>query len=217
MKAKKAKSDRILSTRRHITLVELLIVIAIIGSIAGVVGLSIQKALREQRFKNEVEEFVSTLRLAQNLMLITDADIRVKMVESSNDSGIAYMIESDRKLPDGWDRELKRPPKIFKSIHHVSYDQASGGALDIHFFSNGAVMSKGNIALSTADTNNPAYALIRYIWLPGYPSPIKAHLDPKQDHSENEDSQITTITVHEIHAIQNAKDNKVKDDDDKDT
>lgn len=196
MKIRKAKSDK-----RHVTLVELLIVIAIIGSVAGVVGISIQKALREQRFKNEVEEFVSTLRLAQNLMLITDADIHVKVVEAGDDKGIAYAIESDRKLPEGWDRELKRAPKTFKAIHHVSYDQASGGALDLHFFSNGAVMSQGNIALSTADTKHPAYALVRYIWLPGYPAPIRAHLEPKENNSGNSD--ITAITVQEIRSLQN--------------
>ncbi len=206
MKIKKAKLNK-----RTITLVEILIVISIIASIAGVVGLSIQKALREQRFKNEVEEFVSTLRLAQNLMLITDADIHVKVAQMNNEDGIAYTIESDRKLPEGWDRELKRPPKRFKAILHVSYDQASGGAVDLQFFSNGAVMSKGTIALATADTNNPAYALVRYIQLPGYPYPIKAVLNPKTETSKFDEDQLTQLTIQEIYALKENQDKETKE------
>lgn len=181
--------------KRPITLIELMVVLAIIGSIAGVVGLSIKKALREQRFKNEVEEFVSALRLAQNLMVIADADIHVKVTAGAD--GITYTLESERQLPAGWDKELAHASKTLKSIHHLSFNESSGGAADFKFFSGGAVMSQGCIALSTDDGPN---SLIRYIPLPGYPAPIRSGENVEEILEDN--SPINSATILEVQSLQ---------------
>ncbi|QLH36565.1 MAG: type II secretion system protein [Parachlamydiaceae bacterium] len=66
-----------LKSKRFFTLIELLIVLMVLALASGVIGFSVHRALREQRFKTEVELVADSLRLAQNLMLIMNADVHV--------------------------------------------------------------------------------------------------------------------------------------------
>lgn len=193
--------------RLQLTLLELLVVISIIASLAGVFSMNIRSALHEQRFKTEVSQLLDTLRLAQDLMLILDADLHVKIRQCETIDAIEYWIESDQPLSKNWRREIERPPKILKTIKTVRHPDAANGLIDLKFLSSGIVMSQGPLALSTSSNPNDSSAHYRFINLAGYPKPIVASLvsdDWKpQDREEMDASEkLTRWTMQEIQLIE---------------
>jgi len=161
------------------TLVELIIVMGLLVLIAGVVVIGIDKVVVDQRFRQEVSMVAEDLTFAQDLMLITGIDIKVKFKESSDNKGIEYFLESDVQLPQGMQPLVKK--KLLKTIRGVTFDDNNGnehqerGHLDLLFLSKGFVMSHGIITLSISTANNfSKKSLEAYIPLVGYPKPIKA-------------------------------------------
>lgn len=165
--------------RLPITLLELMIVMAILALVAGIVAVSINKALVDQRFRTEVSMIVDELRLAQDLMLILGADVHVKFAEEGS-KGIKYWIELETSLPDHINREILRKHHKLKTIRGVSFadelnKNSAQGQLDIRFQSKGMVMSQGILKLATSgESNLPMAALKNYICLPGFPKPISS-------------------------------------------
>lgn len=194
--------------RLEVTLIELLVVVAIIASMAGVVGISIQKALREQRFKTELSQFVDTLRLAQDLMLILDADLHVRIRTSETGDALEYWIESDHPLSKNWEKEIKRPAKMLKTIQTVTFPEVTKGVIDLKFLSNGMIMSRGPLELSTSSKENDTSAHYRVINLSGYPGPIEPSLErqdifPKDSEKADYDEKLTRWIMQEVQLIEN--------------
>lgn len=160
--------------RRHITLIELLVVLGVLSLVIGVIGFNIHELLIEQRFKNEVKMVVNQLRMAQNLMLIMNSDVRVRFREKKG--AIAMEMESSKKLP--WLKHVQGEPKELHTIRHVGFEEKNAidigneksGVGEIMFLSGGSVMSKGTLKLSTDRDNENA--LQRFICLSGHPEPI---------------------------------------------
>lgn len=191
--------------KQSFTLIEILIVFSIITFISGFIGINIQKALHDQRFKNEVDEFVGRLKLAQDLMLIADADVHFKVQASDAEKQIKCWIETDKPLPKKLN-ELIKKVSIFKAIRRVSHESGKDGIIDIKFLSKGSVMSSGNIELSTFVKNETNTYLIRNILLKGYPSPIYA-TEKKEIHEgslTNQDALMNEIMIQEVRMILNA-------------
>lgn len=180
------------------TLLELLIVVAILGLIVGVFAVNFRMALREQHFKKEVDLVVSKLRLAQDLMLIFHGDIHVKISQRADDRGLDLALVFDHELPGNWTTDLQKP-YILTSFHDVYFDQTPG-VIDLKFLSGGAVMSHGYLRLSTSPRNTDLGAITRYIYLPGYPVPIVAsQLSPdKKGNPYSEDSVFDTRLTDQI-------------------
>jgi type II secretory pathway pseudopilin PulG len=169
---------------------EMMIVIAILGLFAGVIGISANKMMVDQRFRNEVSFIVDQLRLAQDLMLIMKTDVTVKFVAPKDAKGITISLDTETKLPEAVQREIKRKKNVLKTIRGVFFkDELSGsyssGELGLKFLSRGAVMSKGVMRVATTDEQNPPdNALQSYICLAGYPRPISSY--DTQEAAENE-------------------------------
>lgn len=160
--------------RRFVTLIETMIALAILGIVASVIGLNVSKAMQEQRFRTEVALVVEQLRLAQNLMLILNEDVRVHFKEVDNE--IQYGLSFQCPLKSGWDKELTRKPTPLKSIRTVAFkgvgEEKGLRSLTLKFFSSGMVMSSGTLTLSTAKGFGASDT--RYVNLPGHPHPIVA-------------------------------------------
>lgn len=166
------------SRRRFITLIEFLLVIALLMVVAGLVGLNIRRAFVEQSFRSEVSSVVDTLRLAQDLMLILNSDVHM-LFQDDPVRGIRYWIEVEKPLPSNWDRELKRKRPLLKQVHLVEMDDKVSvievqDKLDIKFLSGGSVMSKGVLSLYSDDNKNREGVLVSSICLKGIPSPIRS-------------------------------------------
>jgi type II secretory pathway pseudopilin PulG len=173
----------IICTRRFITVIELLMVVAIIAMIAGLVGFNIRRLFVEQRFNTEVSLVVDQLRLAQDLMLIMQNEAHVKFETLRDNKGIRYWIELEKKPSNAWMREITRPKQPLTTIRRIDFQElvpslaahSMPGVLDIQFLSGGSVMSSGVITLSTSDSRQASEgSQERYICLPGYPNPISS-------------------------------------------
>lgn len=164
--------------REAVTLLELLIVIAIISLASGVVAISINKAIVDQKFRTEVSMVVEELRLAQDLMLILSTDAHVHFESDKKEEGIRYYLELETALPLNIEREILRKKKPLKTIKGVFFRdelplETKERHVDVKFLSNGAVMSKGIIRLASTDNENPPEGTLQaFICLSGYPKPI---------------------------------------------
>lgn len=200
------------SKKYFFTLVELLIVIFILALAVGVIGFNINRALREQHFKNEVELVVDYLRLAQNLMLIMNADVHVIFETAENGSSNLMRLKVDGIQEDNLLKVVTEKPKKLDSIHYIQFSgenisHADAGKADVKFISKGSVMSHVVIRLSTNQTNNEPGVLERFICLPGYPKPLYSTNKKDDDSACGEkqtdfDVRLTTFTEQEIHAKQ---------------
>lgn len=198
--------------RLYITLLEMLLVLAILGIFAGFFGVNIARAMREQRFNNEANLVISQLRLAQDLMLIFNSNL--SLVIQSHPDGIAYALKFDEKLPTGWNRwekEVTRLHPKLTTIKQVNFEDQldlssvpqEANKLEVKFHSGGDKMSYGIMRLSTSAHDEDFGAITRYICLSGYPKPIYSQTErPSEDSCLGlEDAfmeQLTQKTAEEI-------------------
>lgn len=197
--------------RRPITLIEILIVMTILALIGVGVGINITKSLKDQRFRVEVAQLVDALRLAQDLMLImnTDVHLRVGTIENAEERGVAYWLDVEGGLPEKWQKIIQEKSKILKEIHGVFFKDElpfpiTPGQLDMRFQSGGATMSRGILRLSTSDQENVPGATVMAVCLRGYPHPIIAlqeegtPIECSDPESAEMQERLTSYTLREI-------------------
>lgn len=195
--------------RLYFTLMELLLVIGILAAVAGFVGMNIAKAVREQRFRAEVAQVVDQLRLAQDLMLVFQGDVHFTLSLAEDGKAFSYGLKFDYDLPNYWKREIQQKQRKLTHIHFISMDppvkSGDQDTLDLAFLSNGSVMSKGVLRLSTSESSDTLGALEQFIYLPGHPAPIfsrsthnKSEVSPEKESSFNK--QFTQRMIEEIRA-----------------
>lgn len=196
--------------RRAITLMEVLIVISILAIGSGIVAISINKAIVEQRFRSEVGLIVDEMRLAQDLMLILGTDVHLHFAESKDGKSIQYWLELETNVSPHVQRELLRKRKDLKTIVGVFLDdkllwEIKESHIDVKFLSNGAVMSEGIMRLATSsDENVPKGTLESFICLAGYPNPIISSRNKEEAEAscyhfeEGLDDRLTKDTVSKL-------------------
>lgn len=183
-----------------ITLVELLIVIAIIATVSGFIAINITTAVRQQRFRSEVSRVVDEMRLAQDLMLILGVGSSMKFEVTKGGDGIDYWLETALPLPQHWEALIKKENPTLKAIQVIQFQESEDeGKLEIKFLSPETGMSKGVLRLSTSERDEDLGAITSYICLPGYPSPIEYRLSDVNhafcEQKENEDF-LKTLSRH---------------------
>lgn len=174
----------IIHKRLPVTLLELLVVMAILAAVSGLVTLSINKALVDQRFRTEVSLILDDLRRAQDIMMILGADVHVKFADSKKEKGINYWLEMETQLSPGLQKEIVKNVRLLKTIRGVFFrdkTQNIEGSIDLSFVSKGAIMSKGVLHLSITENENPDQKTLQtFICLAGYPRPI-VEMDTKEE------------------------------------
>jgi type II secretory pathway pseudopilin PulG len=197
--------------RSYITMIEVLLVMAILAITAGAVSINIRKAVREQSFNAEVSRVVAQLRLAQDLMLILKTDCILSFTQAEEE-GIDYQILMERSLSDHWLKEIQKPHAKLNAIHWVEFKDDlphphEEGQLAVKFISGGTVMSKGLLRLSTSSRDDEFGALTRYVCLSGYPKAIVVSKDRDDSlfcfdsGNEEYEKNMTQYTVEEIASV----------------
>lgn len=195
--------------RRYLTLIEIMIVMTILALVSGVVGINIFRAVKEQRFRTETDLITDSLRLAQNLMLIMDADVHLKLKAAPDHQGIQYWMEVEGGVPKKWEPLIPLKPKTLKEIHGIFFLDLqpfliTAGEVDVRFQSGGAMMSKGLFRMSTHEEEQAPGALVRVVCLKGYPYPIQGVSEENRSVSceVEEDvefnNRLTHYTIQEI-------------------
>jgi type II secretory pathway pseudopilin PulG len=197
------------ATRKYFTLLELLLVVAILIMISGFIGINVRKAVHEQQFKAEIARIEDELKLAQDLMLLLRTDVHLKFTSKSKDHGIDYWMEAEG-LPEHLSAQVQRPRKPLRAVHSIEFhDELPGweqeNAIDLKFLSGGSLMSRGIMRLTDSPTGEKQDGTLeRYICFPGYPSPLHSTVNTgenpacKKDREKSIEESLTLFTKTEI-------------------
>lgn len=155
--------------------------------------------MQEQRFRTEVAQVMDKLRLAQNLMLILNEDVKVHFKRQANgiSCGLSFRCPLSGK---GWGKEINRE-QLLTAINLITFkgigkETNNKGDFALEFLSGGMVMSEGILKLSTA--KGRLYSDQRFVCLPGYPSTlISVSKKPDLSCSLTND-RLTQLVVPEI-------------------
>ncbi len=162
-----------MSRRLHFTLIEMLIVIAILAVVMGVVSLNIGTAVRTERFRSGVALLVERMRLAQDIMLILRTSVRVKLEQK--DDGLHCTLVTEGALTPALARAAAETA-VIKSIRAFVYTDADGSSssdsVTLEFLSGGSRMSRGKLVLASG-TLGDENTLTEEIVLPGFPATLK--------------------------------------------
>lgn len=184
----------------------MILVLGLIAVTMGILALNVRTLLHEQRFRAEAATVLEALRLAQDLMLISESDVSVNFTKDQK-GGLKVQLQLEKPLTKNWSREVVNPKKL-QAVQFVEFEDRKTGdkqvnQLELSFFSNGAVMSQG--VLRIADhPYKPTYQTV--IHLAGYPKPIISGSDDFDSKGEKDMKQRLTEEVQqEIYAITPAK------------
>lgn len=136
------------SNRRFLTLLELLLVISIIASLMGLLGIGVKHLIEQQRFYSAVSSVSDKISTAQNLMIVMKSDFTLKFSPLSNHS---YRTEIDSNTP--LTLQTKRLLEKHKTINGIAH---------LHFISKNGGEQNGTIELffSTLERSAPVGKLI---------------------------------------------------------
>ena len=176
------------SVRRTFTLIEMMIVFALISVIAVVVGVNIQQLLAEQRFKTSAASLLDRFQMAQQLMIILDSDVKVQI--SKDRDGIWKAIVSVEKNLSGAMKEaLEKNPEL-TNVQSIGFFDPNGRLIDdeilIQFSSLTQTISRGVLVLSAYDTIDEEGPLRRMITFTGIPRPLQLSERAEVNRSEQE-------------------------------
>ncbi len=172
--------------KRHFTMIELLVVLSILAVASVLVGFSIQQALKDQRFRSEVNAVTKQLRTAQDLMLFASAEAYVKFAMDP-EGRLNSWIEVKSKIPPFLEKQVKLSHQVFTTLKKIEfYDFKRNGTpltqFEIEYGFRGTHMSRGTLRLWAEDDAS----WVREIDLTGTPEPIVAH---KSDLNFKENTQ----------------------------
>lgn len=174
------------------TLLELLVVLCIVSFGVVLTGVKVKELYQEQHFLSESQQAVSYFAMAQDLMLVMDADVEVKIVQESENDPIEISLEIEKPLIDAWARFIKRKLEL-KGIRsyewkergqHIGYRNHKDLTLQ---FSLGK-MSKGVLVLFAGKEKDQGQFEVELL---GYPSPIIGNLVDVDSKESNRSDRLT--------------------------
>lgn len=188
------------------TLIELLIVLVILALGMGLTGVKIAQIYQEQRFNSEGEKILSHLMMAQDLMLILDADVKVKIEPDSRSNQLLVWMEVEKPFKNqAWEKLIERKIRL-NSIRSFDFDDHHGKELVLRFAF--GKMSKGTLTLYEEDALSNGRKLS--IHLSGIPGPLKRSApEKKEDAALYSAEKSTAIYPQEVHKAL-YEDNKTK-------
>lgn len=197
------------SSRRFLTLLELLIVISILAITASVLTFNIAGIFRDQRFRADVEKVVDKLQMAQNVMLILNSDVTVSIAKNDQDQYV-MKLKAEKPLPLHLDKIAEKKVVLdgineitfndekdsivleFKALKHVvptgiltmKVDEELESSVTLFGYSHPIVIGKKEI-LSTEEIQNESALLypkeVRELWQ----QKLEAKEEPKKEEKED--------------------------------
>lgn len=187
------------------TILEVLITISILLVVAAVTGIKLKDAYDEQRFFSEAQGIVGHLRMAQDLMLVLDTDVKFRLVIDPDKDKAEYWLQTEQPIEISsfkhflFDKEGKFKRHSLSMVR--SYNFEGQTQIDKHtaalaaeeperdreegltlLFSFGKT-SQGILKLTSASPDRRGgdeTAYVQVVVLKGYPHPIKASKENPQ-------------------------------------
>ena len=179
--------------KTYFTLLELLIVLFVISFGLILTGVKIKEIYSEQRFLSESQQILSHLAMAQDLMLIMDTDIQMKIVKDKN---LKFWLEVEKPLNDHWAKFIERKIQL-NAIQSIEFEGHKENDITLTFSL--GQMSQGVLTLigekdSRASDKNKQFQ----IELSGYPGPFTAKSDSSKDkQKEDKSTLLYPVEVYE--------------------
>lgn len=177
--------------RSYFTLLELLIVLFIISFSIILTGVKIKDIYREQRFFSEAQQVLSHLAMAQDLMLIMDTDVQVKIASDKESDQMQMWLEVEKPIEEPWARLIERKVSL-TAIQSLEFEENRVQDLMLQF--SFGRMSKGKLILleedknkNRRDENEPRQFEIELL---GYPSPLGAKKSSSKEQTKAERSEL---------------------------
>lgn len=156
--------------KRSFTLLEILIVMLLISAALGALSLQIAKAIKKERFERGVEQVITKLMLAQELMLDYHCDACLTLRQQQ--SGILCTIQLNTPLPHHLERSINRYSHI-KGIEGIIFDNLMKDEVVLCFEGSLGISPQGVLTLVYQDLN-------KNLLLKGYPAQIIKGCDEHQ-------------------------------------
>ena len=159
------------------TLIEMMVVMTILALSLTAVGIQVGRFLKEQRFLSDVGHVIRELQAAQDLMLVLDLDVKVRIAYDPEQKGIDYKLVLEKKAKEEWLKLIERPNRPLQYITSIVYqrahlpDENSDLGITLKFPVGGVTMAKGVLILK-GETSD----LERKIDLRGYPIPSPTNM-----------------------------------------
>jgi hypothetical protein len=152
--------------RRYITLLELMIVIAILAVVGGAAAFNIRKFYLEQQVLGDINRVVNVLNTATELMMLIDIDSEVRFSESAGSISVILVPQSG--VPTTVFPLLSKEPILLSYLEGVQFKDGVKGTLlkppfALTFESKGFLMNRGILQLK-------GNGLERYLVFRGYPA-----------------------------------------------
>lgn len=160
--------------RRYVTLIEVMIVMSLLAILAGVTGISIRRAVLEERYHAGVAELAGRLQMAQDIMLIVRSDVSVRLNQQPD--GLLCHLETTQPLLPVLQRIITRSG-VIRGINSFTWTPVDGRSVTnqpvtLNFKSSGPQASRGELKVSAGAVDN-------YILLSGFAEPIQATPEPR--------------------------------------
>lgn len=155
-------------SKRFITLLELLIVFALLSITAGAAAYNIRGFFRSQNTLAEMDRFVEQMRNAQSAMMLLNIDSELKI--ATQPSGISVEWVPKSPLSEMASR-LFKPKEIYSYLTEITFQDAFKDlvlkdSFSLSFLSKGFLMNRGILKMQAGKE-------IRYVLMPGYPWPFQ--------------------------------------------
>jgi len=147
-----------------------MLAMAILSLIGGLIALQISTALRDQRYKTEIDLIESKLRLTQELMLMMGVSIQVHFDKTPE--GIRFSLEPITVAPQEAAPFFKQAKILLRAIQNVEWveiDKIKSLPIGIPFYSKGFVMGEGVLKLIPTSSDVKGQEIV----LKGYPHPVE--------------------------------------------
>jgi prepilin-type N-terminal cleavage/methylation domain-containing protein len=163
--------------RRCFTLIELMIVIAIVATMGSVLTLNITQAVKQQCFLSASKELLSRLQMTQDLMLMQRMNQTVKITHHTEPTP---HIECNINNTDTTNRQRLQmakkgieATKNIKGIGDISFTEASGktqrGNIELEFSATGNYLPEGVLHIYSESGQR---GMEQSIVLPKHPGPL---------------------------------------------
>lgn len=185
--------------KRCFTLIEMLVVLLILSTGIALTGVKIKQAYSEQRKMSDVQQVLNSLILAQDLMLMMNADVEVTLKRDHAKKCVICQVEVEKPVDPAWSRIVEKTSEL-SSLRSFQFSGYHADPLKLRFVP--GKMSQGTLTLSANDhisygsEDKNDFKIV----LNGYPSPIRQLKTTEGNHRESlmmNRSQLYPLEVYE--------------------
>jgi prepilin-type N-terminal cleavage/methylation domain-containing protein len=153
------------------TLIEMLVVLLLLSTGIALTGVKIKQAYNEQRKLSDVQQVLNCLIMAQDLMLMMNADVEVILKHNPGSKAVICRLEVEKPVDKAWSKIVEKQIEL-SCIRSFQFNGYQTDPLHLRFTL--GKMSQGTLTLSINDRSNFGSndQDDAKIVLSGYPSPI---------------------------------------------